>query len=304
MHRCGMYANEGEHSGILMERRRCARKGGGSQPQWSNRRPLIEIERVRRRATEDSGGFILAHADEQARKKQRVAPAAAPPDDDEDWFDPDSLPNDAEVALDFLRPKQAPRLVLVHHVPGVLKDRGAAERELRALAAQGKVTYLQLPTASSDVAVLGGDEYRDLLASRPAFAAFALAHAAKLYCSREELEKAGCLEGDSERVKRAALDDLRRLGFLRPRRGGQGQDAYWFAVPQGGDFARDVLAGRAALANALACAKYKEVDVSRAVPSLDRSPLGQAFHVRDLVGRGDADLLERPAGRFLRLRRR
>ena len=39
-------------------------------------------------------------------------------------------------------------------------------------------------------------------------------------------------------------------------------------------------------------------------PSLERSPLGQAFHVRDLVGRGDADLLERPAGRFLRLRRR
>ena len=152
--------------------------------------------------------------------------------------------------------------------------------------------------------MLDGDEYRALLSEKAAFADFALRNAAKLYCTREELDKAGCLEGENEREKRAALDDLRRLGFLRPRRGGGGEDAYWFAVPQGGDFARDVLAGREALLNSLQRAKYKEVDVSRSVPSLERSPLGQAFHVRDLVGRGDADLLERPAGRFLRLRRR
>ena len=286
-----------------MERRRCAKKAGGAQkPQWSNRRPLIEIERLRRRET-DEGGFIRSHAAEQARKRPRVD--AAEPVADDGWeFDPDHLPTDAEVALDFLKPRQPPSLVLVSHVPGVLKDRGKAERELRALAQEGKITYLQLPTSSSDVAVLDGDEYRALLSEKAAFADFALRNAAKLYCTREELDKAGCLEGENEREKRAALDDLRRLGFLRPRRGGGGDDAYWFAVPQGGDFARDVLAGREALLNSLQRAKYKEVDVSRSVPSLERSPLGQAFHVRDVVGRGDADLLERPAGRFLRLRRR
>ena len=284
-----------------MERRRCAKKAGGAQkPQWSNRRPLIEIERLRRRET-DEGGFIRSHADEQARKRPRVEEPVA----DDGWeFDPDHLPTDAEVALDFLKPRQPPSLVLVSHVPGVLKDRGKAERELRKLAQEGKVTYLQLPTSSSDVAVLDGDEYRALLSEKAAFADFALRNAAKLYCTREELDKAGCLEGENEREKRAALDDLRRLGFLRPRRGGGGEDAYWFAVPQGGDFARDVLAGREALLSSLQRAKYKEVDVSRSVQSLERSPLGQAFHVRDLVGRGDADLLERPAGRFLRLRRR
>ena len=79
-------------------------------------------------------------------------------------------------------------------MPGVLKDRGKAERELRKLAQEGKITYLQLPTSSSDVAVLDGDEYRALLSEKAAFADFALRNAAKLYCTREELDKAGCLK--------------------------------------------------------------------------------------------------------------
>ena len=48
---------------------------------------------------------------------------------------------------------------------------------------RGKVTYLQLPTASSDVAVLCGDEYSALLSEKFLFAAFALKSAAKLYCT-------------------------------------------------------------------------------------------------------------------------
>ena len=36
------------------------------------------------------------------------------------------------------------------------------------------------------------------------------------------------------------------------------------------------------------------------VAALADAPLGQEFHVRDLVGRGDAKLCVRPAGRFLK----
>ena len=117
-----------------MERRRCAKKAGGAQkPQWSNRRPLIEIERQGARET-DEGGFIRSHQDEQARKRPRVEEPVA----DDGWeFDPDHLPTDAEVALDFLKPRQPPSLVLVSHVPGVLKDRGKAERERREACTRG-----------------------------------------------------------------------------------------------------------------------------------------------------------------------
>ena len=75
-------------------------------------------------------------------------------------------------------------------------------------------------------------------------------------------------------------------------------------MPRCGAFAAATLAGRRKLQLALKRSKYKELNVDKPVAALKKAcPLGQEFHVRDLVGRGDAELVRRPAGRFLRSRR-
>ena len=71
-------------------------------------------------------------------------------------------------------------------------------------------------------------------------------------------------------------------------------------MPGAGAFSERVLAGRRKLQLALKRSKYGEINVDRAVAALADAPLGQEFHVRDLVGRGDAKLCVRPAGRFLK----
>ena len=55
---------------------------------------------------------------------------------------------------------------------------------------------------------------------------------------------------------------------------------------------------------ALKRTKYGEINVDRAVAALRGLGQGQEFFVRDLAGRGDADVVRRPAGRFLRRRER
>jgi len=256
---------------------------------------------------DERGGFVRTFADRQEAKRRKTearleaAKAGRPWDADADasegdFLDTIELPSDAEVALQSLRPKTRPRLVLVHHVvPGILDRRGVVEKDLRSLAAAKKIKYLQLPTASGDVAVLDAAEYAEALSEAPALAAFALGRAAALYATTEDLEAAG--------FDRDAVDGFRRRHFLRPRRD-SAVDAHWFAVPDAGRFANDVLDGRRKLQLALKRSKYSEVNVDRAVAALAGAPLGQEFHVRDLVGRGDAQLQVRPAGRFLKALRK
>lgn len=96
-----------------------------------------------------------------------------------------------------------------------------------------------------------------------------------------------------------------RGGVVRELAGdAPGVAAWWFAMPRCGAFAAATLAGRRKLQLALKRSKYKELNVDKPVAALKKAcPLGQEFHVRDLVGRGDAELVRRPAGRFLRSRR-
>ena len=277
---------------------------------------------------DEDGGFLRTYADERASKRRRMAAAveaaqesgggeydAAAAAAADAAFEGVELPSDVEAALAVLRPRLPPRLVLAHHLPGVVERRGDCERELRDLAARRKVKYLQLPTAGSDVAVVDAGEYAAALAGRPAFLEFAMARAGRLYATEAELRESGCLApGEAaapaaagrrrEDAERAALDELRAAGLLRPRRDAPGVAAWWFAMPRCGAFAAATLAGRRKLQLALKRSKYKELNVDKPVAALKKAcPLGQEFHVRDLVGRGDAELVRRPAGRFLRSRR-
>lgn len=274
-----------------------------------------------------AGGFVRTFQDDRDAKRRRMAaanaaaaagggagyePVAAAAAADAFFADVE-IPSDVEAALRMLRPAQPPFLVLTHHVPGVVTRRATAEAELRDLAARKKLKYLMLPTSARDVAVLEAAELREALAARPAFADFALDRAAALYVTEADLLDAlrGEIYGDAAPPRAATgartaaetayVDDLRRRGFVRPRRDGGG-DAYWFAVPRCGAFAADVLDGRKRLSAAIKRTKYKELNVGKPVAALKKCPLGQEFHVRDLVGRGDADLTVRAAGRFLRSR--
>ena len=112
---------------------------------------------------DEDGGFLRTYADERASKRRRMAAAveaaqesgggeydAAAAAAADAAFEGVELPSDVEAALAVLRPRLPPRLVLAHHLPGVVERRGDCERELRDLAARRKVKYLQLPTAGSD----------------------------------------------------------------------------------------------------------------------------------------------------------
>lgn len=104
-------------------------------------------------------------------------------------------------------------------------------------------------------------------------------------------------DGDDDPRRRAGSPTCCRTpvaaGLLRPaRRDAPGVAAWWFAMPRCGAFAAATLAGRRKLQPALKRSKYKELNVDKPVAALKKAcPLGQEFHVRDLVGRGDAELV-------------
>ena len=98
---------------------------------------------------DEDGGFLRTYADERASKRRRMAAAveaaqesgggeydAAAAAAADAAFEGVELPSDVEAALAVLRPRLPPRLVLAHHLPGVVERRGDCERELRDLAAR------------------------------------------------------------------------------------------------------------------------------------------------------------------------
>ncbi|KAH8057064.1 hypothetical protein JL721_9801 [Aureococcus anophagefferens] len=191
---------------------------------------------------DEDGGFLRTYADERASKRRRMAAAveaaqesgggeydAAAAAAADAAFEGVELPATSARAAGAAR--LPPRLVLAHHLPGVVERRGDCERELRDLAARRKVKYLQLPTAGSDVAVVDAGEYAAALAGRPAFLEFAMARAGRLYATEAELRESGILApgeaaapaaGRRREDERAALDELRAAGLLRPRRDAPG----------------------------------------------------------------------------------
>ena len=79
--------------------------------------------------------------DEQARKRPRVEEPVA----DDGWeFDPDHLPTDAEVALDFLKPRQPPSLGV--GIPRARRSEGSRESRKGAKEAGKRA---RSPTSSS-----------------------------------------------------------------------------------------------------------------------------------------------------------
>ncbi|KAJ8602003.1 hypothetical protein CTAYLR_002753 [Chrysophaeum taylorii] len=232
--------------------------------------------------------------------------------EDAGLLEPDAeMPTDTEAALQRLRPSRRPHVVLWHLLYSVLEDRTAVDREVRELAAAGKVRLVQLPSGGDDVGVLTARDWRsevEMLLPEDAalsFAAFSLDRGSELYV----------------RDPPVSGDSLCAAGLLRPRRdtrAGHGT-SWWFACPGYGALAKRLHHGRDVVLKALRRAKYRELNIdklrSTSRRGKDKSALaalddprsdhycegGLDFFAHDLVGRSLAALDSRPAGRFLRL---
>eukprot|EP00630_Chrysocystis_fragilis_P012030 CAMPEP_0197406862 /NCGR_PEP_ID=MMETSP1165-20131217/26306_1 /TAXON_ID=284809 /ORGANISM="Chrysocystis fragilis, Strain CCMP3189" /LENGTH=284 /DNA_ID=CAMNT_0042933225 /DNA_START=54 /DNA_END=905 /DNA_ORIENTATION=+ len=216
-------------------------------------------------------------------------------------------PSDVEAALQSLRPRDPPFVVLQHTIYSIVSDRTLADRQVETLARAGKVRVLQLPSGSDDVGIVAADDWRREIENRcePSLAArfsrFSL-RTTDLYVGRRQL-------GDG-------VDALCAAGLLRPRRDAPGGDCFWFACPAYGSFAKRLQKGRAVLRKALREARHHEINIDKpnrekkstaALLALDDPAHpdychgGLSFFVNDCLGRHLATLHTMSAGRFLRL---
>lgn len=265
---------------------------------------------VRRRRGFDTSSTLrkrprTKNTDEAAEKRSKK-------DDDVDVL-AEELPCDTEVAIMTLRSQfpgihiksmeNIPPIILRSQIYSIVASREVVDREVEELRVKGKIRLIMLPGGKvADFAVVHSDDL-----------AYSLRHAkenAKDDKQREALEyfledvipsyrNASITEMELNKgaIKSDRSIELVRAGFLTMK----DVDIFHFSVPQVGLLLKNRRAGNKEVLKIVSSKQYNEIllrDLEE--KRLRRSEFDTQFHIRDLVGSGQLEVIETTMGKLIR----
>lgn len=244
------------------------------------------------------------------RKRAKPATPDQPPDEDDLLFSSIVSSTDTEVALASLReewPGQAaldlpniPPIVLQSQLYALVEDRAEVDREIDRLRVHNVVRYVRIPNAGDCYGIVYTADFQHRCVSGTDDERAVLKRFFEQVFPRFTDD---CVfQSDIDAVLGADLDYatlLTRLGLLTAK----DEASFWFAVPGMGRFVEHRKAGARETILLLKRTQYKEMLLKKLeLRSMKKSMFTAQWHIRDIVGSEQVEVVTTSLGTLVRLR--